>query len=95
MGHNTVLHLGTGAGRRGLALGGPGHQVVAEDDAEAEGGAACVGAARPVSVRVGGELADGSSAQLKTGGEGALDVPENALDQREVMRGSCMNKHTC
>jgi len=68
------------------------HQVVAKDVTEAGGGAACVGAARPVSVRVGGELADVSSAQVKTGGEGALDVLENALDQREVRLAGIMHE---
>ena len=82
MGHSVILRLIIGAGHRSLALGGPGHQIVTEEDAEAGGREACVGVAYLVSVGVGGVLADGSSAQVKTGGEGALDVPENALDQR-------------
>ena len=96
MGDSTVLCFSIGARESVLSLGGPGHQVVDEEDAEAGGGATCVGAARPVNVRVGGELVDGSDAQVKTGGEGALEVPENTLDQREVgLAGSYMNKHTC
>jgi hypothetical protein len=80
MGHSTVLRLNTGAGHRSSAFGGLGDQIIAEEDAKPGGRAARVGAARPVSVGVGGELANRSSAQVKTGGEGALDVPDNSLD---------------
>jgi hypothetical protein len=59
MGHSMVLHLSTRAGHYSLALGRSGHQIVTEKDVEAEGGAACVGVACPVSVRVDGELANG------------------------------------
>jgi hypothetical protein len=49
MGHSAVLRLSTGAGHRSLALGRPGYQIVAEEDVEAGGGAASVGAARPIN----------------------------------------------
>jgi len=67
VGHCTVLCFGTGARHRRLALGGPRHQVVAEVDAEAGGGAARVGAAGLVSVGVGNELVDGTGAQVQAG----------------------------
>ena len=62
VGDCTVLCFGTGARHRRLALGGPRHQVVAEVDAEAGGGAARVWVAGPVSVGVGSELVDGTRA---------------------------------
>ena len=55
MSHGSVLSLGTGAGHRGLAFGGPGHQVVTKIDAVARSGASCVRAAGPIRVGVGGE----------------------------------------
>jgi hypothetical protein len=62
MGDSTVLRFSTRARDIVLSFGRPRHQVVTKEDAEARGGAACVRVARPVSVRVGGELADGSGA---------------------------------
>lgn len=66
MGHCTILRFGTGARYSRLTLGRPRHQVVAEIDAEAGGGAACIGAAILVGIGVGCELIDGVGAQLQT-----------------------------
>jgi hypothetical protein len=52
--NGTVFCLSIGAGNRGLVFGGPRHQILAEEDAKAGGGAGSVGAARPVSIGVGG-----------------------------------------
>ena len=61
-----ILSLGAGARHRRLALGGPRYHVVAKEDAETGGGAACVRATGLVSVGVGSELVDGAGAQLQT-----------------------------
>ena len=50
--HGTVLSLRTGTGDCVLPLGGPGDQVVAEEDRIAGGGAPGVGTASPISVGV-------------------------------------------
>jgi hypothetical protein len=62
MGDNMILCFSTGVRDSVLSLGEPGYQVIAEEDAEAGGGATHVRAAHPVSVRVGGELANRSGA---------------------------------
>ena len=65
MSNSPVLGLCTGPGHRGLPFGRPGHQAVAEEDAEAGGGAARVGAPCPVSVGVGNQLVDRPSADVE------------------------------
>jgi hypothetical protein len=42
MRNGTMFGLSTEAGNCGLAFGGPGHQIVAKEDIEPEGGAACI-----------------------------------------------------
>ena len=53
MSNSTVLYFGTGAGDRGLTLGGPRNQIIAEVDITAGGGAPRVGAASPVGIEIG------------------------------------------
>ena len=66
MSHGPIFCLGVGAGHRGLALGGPGNQIVTEIDAEAGGGPSRVWTACPVNVRVGSQRINRSGANVKT-----------------------------
>jgi hypothetical protein len=56
---SAVLHLGTGAGDHWLALGQPGHQVAAQKDSVAGGGAPSVRTPGPVGVSVDDKLGGG------------------------------------
>ena len=76
----TVLRFGTRARHSRLTLGRPRHQVVAEVDVEARGGAVRVWAASPVGVGVGCELIDSTRAQMQTCRQRTLDVAQDALD---------------
>jgi hypothetical protein len=95
MSHDTVLSIGTGAGHCGLTLGGPGHQVVAEVDTLARSGAASVGAASPICVRVHSEGGGRHGVELQTKVEGATDVAEYPLDEVEVWFPGSMHVETC
>ena len=69
-----VFNLSAGARDRGLAFEGPRHQIVAEEDAEADDGVAGVRAACLVSIGVGGDLVDGAGAQVEVDEERALHI---------------------
>jgi hypothetical protein len=84
MRNRAVLSLSTGTGHRRLALGGPRDQIVAEDDAVAGHRAPGVWTARPVRVEVRGEGVNRPEAEVEAGGQSALHVAEDALDQREM-----------
>lgn len=55
MSHRPVLSLSTGPRHCGLALGRPGNQVVAKENAEAGGRASRVWTASPIHIRVSGK----------------------------------------
>jgi len=80
----TVLGLSIGARDCGLALQGPGGQVVAEEDVEAGGVAPGVRTTGPVCVRVRAQGLNCSNADVEAGRECALHVAQDALDQREM-----------
>ena len=84
MGNRAVLSLSTGTGHRRLALGGPRDQIVAEEDAVAGCRAPGVWTARPVHVGVRGEGVNRPGAEVEAGGQSALHVAEDALDQHEM-----------
>ena len=84
MGNRAVLNLSTGAGDSRLALGGSRDQVVAEENAVTERGTPGVRTTCPVRVGVCGEGVNRPGAEVETGGQSALHVEQDALDQREV-----------
>ena len=68
VGHSTILGLSTATRHRGLALGRPGHKVIAEVDTVTRSRPASVGAACPVRVRVCSERG-GRSEERRVGKE--------------------------
>jgi hypothetical protein len=63
------------------------------DHGQSEGGgrATSVGAASPIRIRVGDQGVRGGREELETMAEGSLDVPNNTLDQREVLISRIMH----
>ena len=74
VGHCTVLCFGTGAGDRGLTLGGPRNQIIAEVDTIAGGGAPRIWAASPVDIGVGDQGLNRADTNVEAGGQSALQV---------------------
>jgi hypothetical protein len=84
VGDAPVFRLGAGARDGLLTLRGPGHQIVAEEDAETGGELARVRAPRPVGVRVGNQVRRRGGVKLEAEVGGAMDVPEYALDEHKT-----------
>jgi hypothetical protein len=74
-----VFGLSAGVGDHGLVFGGPRHQIITKEDAEAGGGVAGVRVAHPISIGVDSELVDWASAHVKAGEERALHIAQDVL----------------
>jgi hypothetical protein len=94
VGDGTILRFSAGAGDGMLALGGPRHQVVAEEDAIAQSRTPCVRAAGPILIRVRDHRISDGWHELEAVAEGALDVGKNTLDQREMLVSRIMHVKT-
>jgi hypothetical protein len=81
VGHSTVLRLGTREGDDRLALRRPGHQVSAEEEGKAGGGAPSVRTPGPVSVGVDDQLGGGRPVEKQPVVDSASEV---AFESREV-----------
>jgi len=93
--NSAVLRLGTGAGDDRLALGRPGHQVAAEEDGVAGGGAASVWTPDPVDVSVDDELGGGQpSVKEEAEVDGAAEVAKVPLESGEVWLPGIMHVET-
>lgn len=66
-----------------VAFGGSGDQVVAEEEVLAGDGAPRVWASSPVPVGVRGQGLDPASVNVELGGECAIHVVQDALDQHQ------------
>jgi len=77
---SAVLRLGIGAGDDRLTLGRPGHQVAAQKDGVAGGGAPSVRTPSPVSVSVDDELGGGRPVKEQAIVDSAAEVAEEALE---------------
>ena len=82
--NNAILRLGTGAGDDRLTLGRPGHQVAAEEDGVAGGGASNVRTPDPVGVSVDDELSGGRLPVKEAEVDGAAEVAKDPLESSEV-----------
>jgi hypothetical protein len=97
MSHSTVLSLDTGAGHRGLPIGGLGHQSPGcrRNRHSSQGGTASVGTASPICIRVRSEGGGRRKVEVQTKVEGATDVAEYPLDKVEVWFPGSMHVETC
>jgi hypothetical protein len=85
IGHGTVLRLGTGAGGHLLTLGQPGHQVAAQEDSVARGGASSIWTSCPISINIDNHLGGGGpSVKEQAVAHSASEVAEEALEGSEV-----------
>ena len=84
VGDSAVLRLGTGAGGHLLALGRPGHQVAAQEDGVAGGGASNVWTTSPVGVSVDNHLGGGKPLKEQAVVDSAAEVAEETLGSSEV-----------
>jgi hypothetical protein len=85
IGHGAVLRLGAGAGGHLLTLGRPGHQVAAQEDSVAGGGAPSVRTSGPVSVSVDNHLSGGGPPVKEQAiAHSAAEVAEETLEDSKV-----------
>lgn len=84
IGDSPVLSLSTGAGDDGLALGGLGDEVVAEEHSIARSGSASVRAASLVCVGVDDQAGGRGAAQGEAEVQGAPQIAQDALHRGEV-----------
>ncbi|WVZ52293.1 hypothetical protein U9M48_003369 [Paspalum notatum var. saurae] len=94
LGNNSVLSLTTGAGDRGLALGGPRDQVIAEEDIVAESRVLGVGTPCPVCVRVRSKGLGQRGAEVKACRERTLHIAQDVLDQGKVRLAQVRHEET-
>jgi hypothetical protein len=90
---SAVLRLGTGPGDHMLALGRPGHQVAAQEDRVAGGGAPSVRTPCPVGVNVDDKLGEGGPVK-EVVVDRAPEVAEEALESSGVRLSGIMHVKT-
>jgi hypothetical protein len=81
MGDSIIFYFCTRALDRRVAFGGPGDQVVAEEEVVAGDGMPRVYSSSLVPVGVRGQGLDRASVNVELGGECAIHVVQDALDQ--------------
>jgi hypothetical protein len=95
VGDSAVFRLGTGAGGRWLALGRPGHQIAAQEDSVAGGGAPSVRTAAPVGVSVDNQLGGGRSpVKEQAVVDSVTEVAKETLESSEVRLPGIMHMET-
>jgi len=87
IGHGMVLSLCTRTGDCVLPFGGPGDQIVTEEDRVAGGGAPGVGIASPISVGVHRQVRTPRRLKQKAHMQCATDIAQNALEGSKVWSG--------
>jgi hypothetical protein len=84
VGNSAVFRFSTGTGDHRLPLGRPGHQVTAQKDGVARGGAPSVRTPGPVGVSVDDELGGGREVQVQAVVNSPTQVTEEALESSEM-----------
>jgi hypothetical protein len=92
--NSAVLRLSTGPGDHRLALRRPGHQVAAQENRIAGGGAPGVRTPCPVGVSVDDELGRGGPVKEEAVVDRAAEVAEEALESSEVRLPGIMHVKT-
>jgi hypothetical protein len=93
--HSAVFRLGTRAGDDWLTFGRPRHQVAAQKDGVARGGAPSVRTPGPVDVSVDNELGGGRPpVKEEAEVDGAAEIVKDPLESSEVWLPGIMHMET-